>query len=33
MRCFCKILVFLVALTAGAAAWAQAPNYKNVGRA
>jgi S-disulfanyl-L-cysteine oxidoreductase SoxD len=33
MRCFYKLLVFLAALTAGAAAWAQAPNYKNVGRA
>src|ERR1700732_350172 len=33
MRCFYKLLVSLVALAAGAAAWAQAPNYKNVGRA
>ena len=33
MRCFYKILVFLAALMAGGAAWAQAPNYKNVGRA
>ena len=33
MRCFYKLLVFLAALTAGTAAWAQAPNYKNVGRA
>ena len=33
MHCFYKILVFLVALMAGGAVWAQAPNYKNVGRA
>jgi S-disulfanyl-L-cysteine oxidoreductase SoxD len=33
MRCFYKLLVLLAALTAGNAAWAQAPNYKNVGRA
>ena len=33
MRCFYKLLVFLAALAAGTAAWAQAPNYKNVGRA
>ncbi len=33
MRCFYKLFVFLAALTAGTAACAQAPNYKNVGRA
>ncbi len=33
MRCFYKLLVLFAALTAAAAAWAQAPNYKNVGRA
>lgn len=33
MRCFYKLLVVFAALTAAAAAWAQAPNYKNVGRA
>jgi cytochrome c len=33
MRCFYKILVCLAALMVGGAAWAQAPNYKNVGRA
>jgi cytochrome c len=33
MRCFYNIFVFFVALTAGIAVWAQAPNYKNVGRA
>jgi cytochrome c len=33
MRCFYKIFVFFAALAAGIAVWAQAPNYKNVGRA
>jgi cytochrome c len=33
MRCFYKLLVLLASLMAGIAAWAQAPNYKNVGRA
>ena len=33
MRCFYKVLVFLAWLMAGNAAWAQAPNYRNVGRA
>ena len=33
MRCFYKLVLSLALLTAGAAAWAQAPNYKNVGRA
>ena len=33
MRCFYKLLVFLASLMIGNAAWAQAPNYKNVGRA
>jgi S-disulfanyl-L-cysteine oxidoreductase SoxD len=33
MRCFYKLFVFLASLTAGNALWAQAPNYKNVGRA
>ena len=32
MRCFYKLLVFLAAMAAGTAAWAQTPNYKNVGR-
>jgi len=33
MGCSYKPLVFLAALTVGRAAWAQAPNFKNVGRA
>jgi len=33
MRCFYKLFVLLASLMAGNAAWAQAPNYKNVGRA
>jgi len=33
MRCFYKVLVFLASLMFGNAAWSQAPNYKNVGRA
>ena len=33
MRCFYKLFVLFAALTAAAGAWAQAPNYKNVGRA
>jgi cytochrome c len=33
MRCFYKLLVCLVGVTAGTAAWAQAPSYNNVGRA
>jgi len=33
MRCFFKIFVFLASVMAGNAAWGQAPNYKNVGRA
>jgi len=33
MRCFYKLCVLLASLMAGNAAWAQAPNYKNVGRA
>jgi cytochrome c len=32
MRCFYKLLMFLAVLTAAAAAWAQAPNFKNIGR-
>ena len=33
MHCSYRLLVFLAALTAGTVARAQAPNYKNVGRA
>jgi len=33
MCCFYRFFVFLASLMAGNAAWAQAPNYKNVGRA
>jgi cytochrome c len=33
MRCFYKLFVFLALLMVGNGAWAQAPNYKNVGRA
>jgi cytochrome c len=33
MRCFFKFFVFLASLMFGNAAWSQAPNYKNVGRA
>jgi S-disulfanyl-L-cysteine oxidoreductase SoxD len=33
MRCFYRLFVSLAVLTAGTAACAQAPNYKNVGRA
>jgi S-disulfanyl-L-cysteine oxidoreductase SoxD len=33
MRCFYRFLAFFAALTAGTAIRAQAPNYKNVGRA
>jgi S-disulfanyl-L-cysteine oxidoreductase SoxD len=33
MRCFYKLFVLLASLMAANAAWAQAPNYKNVGRA
>jgi S-disulfanyl-L-cysteine oxidoreductase SoxD len=33
MRCFYKLFVILASLMAGNAAWAQAPNYKNIGRA
>jgi cytochrome c len=33
MRCFYKIFALFAALMAGIAVWAQAPNYKNVGRA
>ena len=33
MRCFYKLFVLLASLMVGNAAWAQAPNYKNVGRA
>ena len=33
MRCSYRLLVILASLMAGTAAWAQAPNYKNVGRA
>ena len=33
MRCFFRFFVFLASLLAGNAAWSQAPNYKNVGRA
>ena len=33
MRCFFKYFVFLSSLMVGNAAWSQAPNYKNVGRA
>jgi cytochrome c len=33
MRCFFKFFVFLASLMAANAAWSQAPDYKNVGRA
>jgi hypothetical protein len=33
MRCFFKLFVFPASLLACIAAWSQAPNYKNVGRA
>ena len=33
MRCFSKLLALFIVLIVCAASWAQAPNYKNVGRA